>query len=157
MASAKQLAARRKFAKIMKAGGFKKKKAKTVKKSPVRKRKSATIKRKPKAIKRRTSSKPVMKRRSSRTRSVRRGAKGLGSSLKTGMIGDIVKGMGGAAVARQVIGRVAPQYADIASIGAGFVTGCMIGGAANLVLTGGLQSLGGMFGGASSPVEVQGV
>jgi hypothetical protein len=73
------------------------------------------------------------------------------------MIGEIVKGIGAGSLATIVVGRVAPQYAPIASIGAGFLTGGIVGGAANLLLSGGLTSLGGIFGGASTPQQEFGV
>ena len=159
MASAKQLAARRKFARIMKSGGFKKKKTKSGSRSTSKpKRKTTTTRRKTKTIKRTTKPKRTMVRRRTRyTRSVRRGGKGIASSLKTGMIGEIVKGIGAGSLATVVVGRVAPQYAPIASVGAGFLTGGIIGGAANLLLSGGLQSIGGLFGGASAPQQEMGV
>jgi hypothetical protein len=99
----------------------------------------------------------MVRRRTRYTRSVRRGGKGIASSLKTGMIGEIVKGIGAGSLATVVVGRVAPQYAPIASVGAGFLSGGIIGGAANLLLSGGLQSIGGLFGGASAPQQEMGV
>ena len=163
MPSAKQIAARKKFAKIMKSGGFKKRKAatrkpKTVKKAAPKKRKAAPKKRKTVTIKRTPVKRKTMARRRTRiTRSARRGGLRIGSSLKTGMIGEIVKGIGAGSLATMVVGRVAPQYAPIASIGAGFLTGGIVGGAANLLLNGGMQSLGGIFGGASTPAMENGV
>jgi hypothetical protein len=159
MASAKQLAARKKFAAIMKSGGFKKRKTKTVKIPGIKKRKSVTIKRKSTPLKRATPRKRTMvKRRTRFTRSARKGGMRIGSSLKTGMIGEIVKGIGAGSLATIVVGRVAPQFAPIASIGAGFLTGGIVGGAANLLLSGGLTSLGGFFGGsASAPQQEFGV
>ena len=158
MATAKQLAARRKFSAIMKSGGFKKRKTKAVKKTRTVKRKSVTTKRKSTPLKRVVKRRPVMKRRS---RTIRRRTssmgKGIGSSLKTGMIGEIVKGIGAGSLATLVVGRVAPQYAPIASIGAGFLTGGIVGGAANLLLSGGLTSISGLFGGASTPQQEFGV
>ena len=159
MASAKQLAARKKFAAIMKSGGFKKRKTNTVKKTRTVKRKSVTTKRKSTPLKRATPRKRTMvKRRTRFTRSARKGGMRIGSSLKTGMIGEIVKGIGAGSLATIVVGRVAPQFAPIASIGAGFLTGGIVGGAANLLLSGGLTSLGGFFGGsASAPQQEFGV
>ena len=159
MASAKQLAARKKFAAIMKSGGFKKRKTKAVRKTRTVKRKSVTTKRKSTPLKRVVKRRSVMKRRS---RTIRRRTssmgKGIGSSLKTGMISDIIKGIGAGSLATLVVGRVAPQYAPIASIGAGFLAGGgIIGGAANLLLSGGLSSIGGLFGGASTPQQEFGV
>jgi hypothetical protein len=165
MATAKQLAARRKFSAIMKSGGFKKRKSSTrpkviAKKTRTIKRKSATTKRKSTPLKRASPRKRTMVKRRSRT--VRRRTssmtRGIGSSLKTGMISDIIKGIGAGSLATLVVGRVAPQYAPIASIGAGFLAGGgIIGGAANLLLSGGLSSISGMFGGASTPQQEFGV
>ena len=42
-------------------------------------------------------------------------------------------------------------------IGAAFLPGRIVGGAANLILSGGLSQLGGMFGGASTPQQEFGV
>ena len=144
MASAKQLSARRKFARIMKSGGFKK-----------RKTKSATKRRITKTIKRRSTTRKPMARRRTITRRVSRKGRGIGSSLKTGVIGDVVKGIGAGSLVSLVMSRVAPNSSitPIASTGAAFLTGGIVGGAANLILSGGL-SLGGIFGGgASAPVQ----
>ena len=160
MASAKQLAARKKFAAIMKSGGFKKRKTKAVKKTTTRKRKTTTTKRKSIQLKRATPRRRTMvKRRSSIRRVARRGSKGIGSSLKTGVIGDVVKGIGAGSLVSLVMSRVAPNSSitPIASTGAAFLTGGIVGGAANLILSGGLGSLGGIFGGASTPQQEFGV
>ncbi len=157
MATAKQLAARRKFARIMKSGGFKKRKTKSAKILGTKKRKSATKRRITKTIKRRSTTKRTMP---SRTRRIRRtysrGSKGIGKSFKTGIIGDVVKGIGAGSLVGIVMSRVAPNSSitPLASAGAGFLTGGLIGGAANLILSGGLSNLGGIFGGgASAPVQ----
>ncbi len=155
MATAKQLAARRKFARIMKSGGFKKKKTKSGFRSTTKpKRKTSTRKRITKTIKRRTSNrKPMAKRRMIRRRASR-ASRGIGSSLKTGIIGDVVKGIGAGSLVGLVMSRVAPNstITPIASTGAAFLTGGIVGGAANLILTGGLN-LGGIFGGATAPAQ----
>ena len=151
MASAKQLAARRKFARIMKSGGFKKKSKRTTTKA---KRKTTTRRRITKTIKRRSAPRKTMARRTI-TRRVSRKSRGIGSSLKTGVIGDVVKGIGAGSLVSLVMSRVAPNSSitPIASTGAAFLTGGIVGGAANLILSGGL-SLGGIFGGgASAPVQ----
>jgi len=166
MATAKQLAARRKFARIMKSGGFKKRKSST-KKGMVRKtarrafegkRKTTTKRRITKTIKRRSSSNKPMARRRTIRRAASRSSKGIGSSLKTGIIGDVVKGIGAGSLVGLVMARVAPNSSitPIASTGAAFLTGGLVGGAANLLLTGGL-SLGGIFGGATAPQQEMGV
>ena len=164
MASAKQLAARRKFAAIMKSGGFKKRKTKSLFKATVpgiKKRKSLTTKRKSTPLKRATPRKRTMvKRRTRFTRSARKGGMRIGSSLKTGVIGDVVKGIGAGSLVSLVMSRVAPgsSITPIASTGAAFLTGGLIGGAANLILSGGLGQLGGIFGGsASAPQQEFGV
>ncbi len=151
MATAKQLAARRKFARIMKSGGFKKKSKRT---TTTKKRKTTTKRRITKTIKRRTSNrKPMAKRRMIRRRASR-ASRGIGSSLKTGIIGDVVKGIGAGSLVGLVMSRVAPNstITPIASTGAAFLTGGIVGGAANLILTGGLN-LGGIFGGATAPAQ----
>ncbi len=155
MASAKQLAARRKFARTMKSGGFKKRKTKSAKIPGIKKRKSATKRRITKTIKRRSAPRKTMARRRTITRRVSRKGRGIGSSLKTGVIGDVVKGIGAGSLVSLVMSRVAPNSSitPIASTGAAFLTGGIVGGAANLILSGGL-SLGGIFGGsASAPVQ----
>lgn len=156
MATAKQLAARRKFARIMKSGGFKKKKTKSGSRNTTKpKRKTATRKRITKTIKRRSAPRKTMARRRTITRRVSRKGRGIGSSLKTGVIGDVVKGIGAGSLVSLVMSRIAPNSSitPIASTGAAFLTGGIVGGAANLILSGGL-SLGGIFGGsASAPVQ----
>ena len=114
-------------------------------------------------VKRATTIRKPMVRRS-RTTSVRRRSSkafgGIGSSLKTGVIGDVVKGIGAGSLVSLVMSRVAPNSSitPIAATGAAFLTGGIVGGAANLILTGGLSQLGGMFGGgASMPQEEFGV
>ncbi len=136
------------------------KKARTVKKTPTRKRKSVTTKRKSIPLRRAAPRKRTMvKRRSSIRRVARRGSKGIGSSLKTGIIGDVVKGIGAGSLVSLVMSRVAPNSSitPIASTGAAFLTGGIVGGAANLILSGGLSQLGGIFGGASTPQQEFGV
>jgi hypothetical protein len=157
MATKKQIAARKKFARIMKSGGFKKNKTKSGSRSTTKpKRKTSTRKRKPKAIKTTTKPKRTMAKR--RTRIVRRTrsvGRGIGSSLKTGVIGEVVKGIGAGSLVSLVMSRVAPNSSitPIAATGAAFLTGGLVGGAANLILSGGLSNLGGIFGGASAPVQ----
>ena len=136
------------------------KKARTVKKTPVRRRKTVTTKRKTTPLRRAAPRRRTMvKRRSSIRRVARRGSKGIGSSLKTGVIGDVVKGIGAGSLVSLVMSRVAPNSSitPIASTGAAFLTGGIVGGAANLILSGGLGQLGGMFGGASTPQQEFGV
>jgi len=150
MVSKKQLAARKKFSQIMKSGGFKKKKTKSKPKQLKSKPKSSTNKRKSSTLNKTKPRRKTMARRKSFRRRASSSGRGIASSLKTGMVGEIVKGIGAGSLATIIVGRVAPQYAPIASIGAGFLTGGVIGGAANLLLSGGLTSLGGMFGGTQN-------
>jgi len=157
MASAKQLAARRKFARIMKSGGFKKKSKRTTTKA---KRKTTTTRRKTTTTNTRAPRKSMVKRRSTIRRRSSSMGRGIGSSLKTGVIGDVVKGIGAGSLVSLVMSRVAPNSSitPIAATGAAFLTGGIVGGAANLILTGGLSQLGGMFGGgATMPQEEFGV
>jgi len=104
-------------------------------------RRRARVKRRPR---RRTTT--VARRRTSRRGRAR---KSVGSFLKGGMVGNVVKGLGAGALATIVLSRVAPQFTGIGSVGAGFLGGGLVGGVANLFLTGGLASLGGLFGGGS--------
>ena len=85
----------------------------------------------------------------------RKTGKGIASSLKTGVIGEVVKGIGAGSLITLVMNRVAPNSSltPIVSTGAAFVTGGLVGGAANLILSGGLSQMGGIFGGASAPVS----
>ena len=79
--------------------------------------------------------------------------------MKTGVIGEVVKGIGAGSLVSLVMSRVAPNSSitPIASTGAAFLTGGLIGGAANLVLSGGHGQLGSIFGGASTPQQELGV
>tara|TARA_R110002051_G_scaffold214353_1_gene279185 strand:- start:1195 stop:1689 length:495 start_codon:yes stop_codon:yes gene_type:complete len=148
--------AKAEFLKRMALGRKKAAKKTSTKKGSVRKtarrafepkRKTATNKRKSSTL---NKTKPRRKPMAKRFKRTRKAGRGIASSLKTGMVGEIVKGIGAGSLATIVVGRVAPQYAPIASIGAGFLTGGIIGGAANLLLSGGLTSLGGMFGGTQN-------
>ena len=144
----------------MKSGGFKRK-TKSAKIPGPKKRKTATKRRITAKVKRRSTIRKPMARR--RTKIVRRSksvGRGIGSSLKTGIIGDVVKGIGAGSLITLVMSRVAPNSSitPIASTGAAFLTGGLVGGAANLILSGGLGQLGGMFGGtASAPQQEFGV
>lgn len=133
---------------------------KTARRAFTTKRKSVTTKRKSAPLRRASPRKRTMVKR--RTRIARRSrsvGRGIGSSLKTGVIGDVVKGIGSASLITLVMSRVAPNSSitPIASTGAAFLSGGLVGGAANLILTGGLGQLGGMFGGATAPQQELGV
>lgn len=128
------------------------KKTKT-KSKPKRKPKTKTV------IKSKPKRKSMVSRRKSFTRRARSGGKTIGSSLKTGVIGEVVKGIGAGSLVNVVMSRVAPNSSitPIASTGAAFLAGGLVGGAANLILSGGLSQLG-MFGGsASAPQQEFGV
>ena len=138
------------------------KKARTVKKTPTRKRKSVTTKRKTTPLRRASPRKRTMVKR--RSRSIRRRSssmgRGIGSSLKTGVIGEVVKGIGAGSLVSLVMSRVAPNSSitPIASTGAAFLAGGVTGGIASVILNGGLSSLGSIFGGgATAPIQEFGV
>ncbi len=121
-----------------------------------RSKKSSTKRKSKKTTNKTKTRRNTMARR--RTTTIRRrassGGRKLGSSLKTGVIGDVVKGIGAGSLVSLVMSRVAPgsSITPIASAGAGFLTGGIVGGAANLILQGGIN-LGGILGGNSSPVQ----
>jgi hypothetical protein len=155
MATAKQLAARRKFSKIMKSGGFKKKKTKTVRKSRTKLRKSTPAKRKTQTLKRVKRRAPVMRRKSSRRSSAKRG---LTSVFKGGLLGKAAAGIGAATVMSLVVSNVAPQFTGISNIAGGYLGGGAVGAIAALAINGGLGNLGGLFGGSSgAQPQVMGV
>ncbi len=128
------------------------KKTKT-KSKPKRKPKTKTV------IKSKPKRKSMVSRRKSFTRRATRGGKTIGSSLKTGVIGEVVKGIGAGSLVNVVMSRVAPNSSitPIASTGAAFLAGGLVGGAANLVLSGGLSQLGIFGGSASAPQQEFGV
>ena len=138
----------------MKSGGFKKKKTKSGSRSTTKpKRKSSTTKRKSSTINKTKSKRKTMvsrrKRYSGRARS---GGLKIGNSLKTGIIGEVVKGIGAGSLVGMVLNRVMPNsnITPIASTAAAFLAGGVTGGAAQVVLSGGLSSFGGMFGGSTN-------
>jgi hypothetical protein len=137
------------------------KKARTVKKTPVRRRKTSTTKRKSIPLRRASPRKRTMvKRRTRIVRSTRKGGLRIGSSLKTGVIGEVVKGIGAGSLVSLVMSRVAPNSSitPIASTGAAFLAGGVTGGIASVILNGGLSSLGSIFGGgATAPQQEFGV
>jgi len=156
--SAKQLAARRKFSKIMKSGGFKRKSAlartKKRRKTPTKRRKSTTIKTS------KTKRKAMVSRTKRYSRRAKSGGLRIGSSLKTGIIGEVVKGIGAGSLVGMVMGKVLPNspLTPIVSTGAAFLAGGVTGGIAQVVLSGGLSSFGGLFGGGiSAPQQEFGV
>ena len=156
MATAKQLAARRKFSKIMKSGGFKKKKTKSVTRKVTKpKRKAATTKRKSAPLKRTKRRAPVMRRKSSRRSSAKRG---LTSVFKGGLLGKAAAGIGAATVMSLVVSNFAPQFTSISNVAGGYLGGGAVGAIAALAINGGLGNLGGLFGGSSgTQPQVMGV
>ena len=115
-------------------------------KSSKPKRKSTTInKTKPRR-------KTMVSRRKRYSRRARSGGLKIGSSLKTGIIGEVVKGIGAGSLVGMVMGRVMPDspITPIASTGAAFLAGGVTGGIAQVILSGGLSSFGGMFGGSQN-------
>lgn len=156
MATAKQLAARRKFSKIMKSGGFKKKKTKSVTRKVTKpKRKAATTKRKSAPLKRTKRRAPVMRRKSSRRSSAKRG---LTSVFKGGLLGKAAAGIGAATVMSLVVSNFAPQFTSISNVAGGYLGGGAVGAIAALAINGGLGNLGGLFGGSNgTQPQVMGV
>ena len=138
---------------------FNKRKAtKSTKKSTAKKRKTTPKKRKPTTTNKSSTPKRTMAKK--RFKTARKTGKSISSSLKTGVIGEVVKGIGAGSLVSLVMSRVMPNspITPIAATGAAFLTGGLVGGAANLIVSGGLGQLGGMFGGgASMPQEEFGV
>lgn len=134
---------------------------KSVKKRMVQKRKSTTTRRKTTKInKTKTKRKTMVSRRKRYSRRARSSGLKIGSSLKTGIIGEVVKGIGAGSLVGTVMGRVMPNspITPIASTGAAFLAGGVTGGIAQVVLSGGLANLGGLFGGGvSAPQQEFGV
>ena len=134
------------------------KKRKTTKNRTVKRGKSSTKSRKSTTTNKRSTPKRTMAKK--RFPRARKTGKSISSSLKTGVIGEVVKGIGAGSLVSLVMSRVAPNspITPIASTGAAFLTGGLVGGAANLIVSGGLGQLGSMFGGgASMPQEEFGV
>jgi len=131
-----------------------KKQLKSKRKSPIKRRKTTKIN------KTKTKRKTMVSRRKRYSRRARSSGLKIGSSLKTGIIGEVVKGIGAGSLVGMVMGRVMPNspITPIASTAAAFLAGGVTGGAAQVVLSGGLANLGGMFGGGvSSPIVESGV
>lgn len=126
---------------------------KSIKKSGPKRSKSSTNKRKSTTInKTKTKRKTMVSRRKRYSRRARSGGLKIGSSLKTGIIGEVVKGIGAGSLVGMVMGRVMPDspITPIASTGAAFLAGGVTGGIAQVILSGGLSSFGGMFGGSQN-------
>jgi hypothetical protein len=107
-----------------------------------------------------TKRKTMVSRRKRYSRRARSSGLKIGSSLKTGIIGEVVKGIGAGSLVGTVMSRVMPNspITPIASTGAAFLAGGVTGGIAQVVLSGGLANLGGLFGGGvSAPQQEFGV
>ena len=118
-----------------------------------KKRKTATKKRKTATInKTKSKRKSMVSRRRKYSGRARSGGLKIGNSLKTGIIGEVVKGIGAASLVGMVMNRVIPgsNITPIASTAAAFLAGGVTGGAAQVVLSGGLANFGGMFGGSQT-------
>lgn len=95
-------------------------------------RKSTSTRRITKKVKSRRRSSRTMSKKTSRRSSVKRGFGKIGSSLKSGMLGEAIKGAGAARLSHVVTDRIpqAQQYSPIIAVGAGFAAGGIIGGIA---------------------------
>jgi hypothetical protein len=126
-----------------------------------RRRKTPTTRRKTTRLRTRvTKRKPMVSRRKRYSRRARSSGLKIGSSLKTGIIGEVVKGIGAGSLVGTVMSRVMPNspITPIASTGAAFLAGGVTGGIAQVILSGGLANLGGLFGGGvSAPQQEFGV
>ena len=149
-------AAKTAFLKRMAAG--RRKARNGTKKGMIRKtsRRAYTGLRKSTSLKRRKPRKTMAKRRS-RMRSVVRRRTDLRGIFKRGLLGEAVKGIGAGAIGGLVVNQFAPQYATVASTGAGFLGGGVVGALASLFVNGGLSQITGMFGGRSNGSAVNGV
>lgn len=105
----------------------------------------------PKSSNRRKSPINSMKRRSFRRRSVTKGFGRIGSSLKSGIIGEAIKGAGAAQLSHLFADRVAPQYSSIIGVGAGFAAGGIVGGVAAAFTEGLIGS--GLFSGMAKTTQ----
>ena len=125
MASAKQLAARKKFAKIMKSGGFKKRKSKTKTKTKTR-----TVTKIKTVIKRKTNK--GGKKRSSVKRSL-----GLKSITGSSTIKKVALGIGGGVMATAILSAVMPNssVAKFAAPAGAFALGGIEGVIGNFALS----------------------
>ena len=142
-------AAKTAFLKRMAAG--RRKARNGTKKGMIRKtsRRAYTGLRKSTSLKRRESRNNMAKRRS-RMRSVVRRRTDIRGIFKRGLLGEAVKGIGSGAIAGLVVNQFAPQYATVASTGAGFLGGGVVGALASLFVNGGFSQLTGMFGARSN-------
>ena len=111
--------------------------------------------RKSTSLKRRKPRKTMAKRRS-RIRSVVRRRTDLRGIFKRGLLGESVKGIGAGAVAGLVVNQFAPQYSTVASAGAGYLGGGIVGALASLFVNGGFSQLTGLISGGSQTSRING-
>tara|TARA_R110000751_G_scaffold145545_1_gene249113 strand:- start:1430 stop:1909 length:480 start_codon:yes stop_codon:yes gene_type:complete len=145
-------------AEFLKKMALGRKKAKSATIPGSKKRKTATKKRKTATInKTKSKRKSMVSRRRKYSGRARSGGLKIGNSLKTGIIGEVVKGIGAGSLVGMVMNRVMPgsNITPIASTAAAFLAGGVTGGAAQVVLSGGLANFGGMFGGSNQNVTAQ--
>jgi len=142
LVSAKQRAARAKFSRIMKSGGFGKRKTKSAKKTIVKRTKSARVKRKSSPIKNKN-----MARRKTRFSRVRRagsriskGRNKITNLLTHGIVGKTTSALGAGIVVGSLADRTVPQVSVYASLGAEYLAG----GVTGMVLAEGVKSFIGM-------------
>ena len=143
MASAKQRAWRKKFAKMAKSGKFRKRKTTTRRRRTTRKG-MLTLKRKRAYSGKRKSNKP---RRRSKSMS-------WSSKLRSGTAKKVLIGLGAAQLAGLAAAIFMPQFEPIVKPVAALIGGGVPGVAAELVLDQGvLGSITGMFGGGAPNVQ----
>ncbi|AXH79460.1 MAG: hypothetical protein [Circular genetic element sp.] len=147
--TAKQKAATRKLVALNKRkrkGTTKGMVRKTARRAFEGKRKSSKTKRKSSSSNRTRISKPMAKRRMSRTR--RAGSK-ISNVLTSGIVGKAVTGIGAAALVGTVMNRILPgsPITGIAQPIAAYAAGGAVGAITSVILNGGLQSITGFLGG----------
>jgi len=101
-----------------------------------------------------SSRKPVAKRkgkRSSKSVSIVKKVTS-GSIFRGGLVGKAVMGVGAGALVGLVLDRVAPQFSAIGKPVAALVAGGPVGAVAQVLLTGGISSFGGIIG-PNQPVQ----
>ena len=110
MASKKQIAARKKFSRIMKSGGFKKNKIKIKKRTTKRIRyRPSTKKGSRRKTARRAYTKIKTRRKTNKARKRSSGTLKLKSIASSGTLKKVALGVGGAAIATAVISAIAPN------------------------------------------------
>lgn len=84
-----------------------------------------------------------------------------GFRSKLGGVGGLFKtaaaGIGGATLAAAIVGQFAPQFSPIARIGGAYLGGGVTGAIADVVMSGGLGTLGNLFGGGQTQTQSVGM